>query len=122
MAKKPSAKKNKKQLVIDKKKLRSIKRHSFAGNSYNISWVKPSPTVDDKGNKVEVYGLCEEPKTEDKKITISPHLSEEEFLKTCIDEAIHACNWSLDNEAVDDMSESIGSFLYRIGFRLNHRH
>jgi hypothetical protein len=49
---------------------------------------------------------------------VSPNLKEYDFLSTCLDEAIHACNFSLDNEHVGDMASSIASFLWRIGFRL----
>ena len=98
-------------------KLKTIKHHNFAGNKYRVVWEKP---VDEHGEHggVELNGLCEEPSAYGRKITIDPNLEQKELLKTAIDESIHASLWALDNEFVDKMSESIGEFLWRMGYRI----
>ena len=94
-----------------RKKLRQkIKSHDFAGNRYKVVWKKPL--------EKDTWGLCEGNDAPEKTMHVSPNLKEYDFLSTCLDEAIHACNFSLDNEHVGDMASSIGSFLWRIGFRL----
>lgn len=104
---------------VAKKRLKTIRRHTFAGNNYLIKFKKPEDWDCGEGKKVPVNGLCDEPKAEAKGIIIDPGIDEIDFLKTCIDEGIHACNWTLDNDAVGHMSEALGSFLWRIGFRVN---
>ena len=101
-----------KKLTLNKrKKLRQkIKAHDFASNRYKVIWKKPL----DK----DTWGLCEDNSAPEKTMHVSPNLKEYDFLSTCLDEAIHACNFSLDNEHVGDMASSIASFLWRIGFRL----
>jgi len=91
---------------------KNIKKHVFAGNNYNIEWKKPA-------KETKAKGLCESPDTFDKTITINPYLEEKELLKTALDESIHGCLFALDNDFVDDMSESIGEFLWRMGFRID---
>lgn len=98
--------------VLDLRK--SIKTHDFGAKRYKILWKKPTKSV----TGFDAWGSCDDPSSSDKTILISPNLEEFDFLTTCIDEAIHACNWSLDNDHVDEMSSSISEFLWRIGFRL----
>ena len=102
---------NKKKLPLAKRRelKAKIKSHDFAGNRYKVIWKKPG-----KG----AWGMCEDNGAPEKTMYISPSLQEYDFLTTCLDEAIHACNFSLDNEHVDEMSSTIGSFLWRIGFRI----
>ncbi len=71
--------------------------------------------------KHEADGLCLHPKGfRDKigKVYIDPYLKEQRFLKVSIDELIHANCWPLDNDVVDIMSDTIGNFLWELGFRL----
>lgn len=95
---------------------RSIKTHDFNTKRYKILWKKPTKSM----AGFDAWGLCDDPESSDKTILISPNLEEFDFLTTCIDEAIHACNFSLDNDHVDKMSSSISSFLWRIGFRIKN--
>ena len=82
-----------------RKELRKkIKSHDFAGNRYKIIWKKP-----EKG----AWGLSEDNAAPEKTLHVSPNLVEYDFLSTCLDEAIHACNFSLANDHVDDMASSI---------------
>ena len=101
-----------KKLPLKKrKKLRQkIKSHDFAGNRYKVVWRKPV--------EKDAWGLCEDNAAPEKTMHVSPNLKEYDFLSTCLDEAIHAGNFSLSNDHVDEMASSIGYFLWRIGFRL----
>jgi hypothetical protein len=93
-----------------RKELRQkIKSHDFAGHRYKIIWKKPEK---------DAWGLCEDNSAPEKTMHVSPNLKEYDFLSTCLDEAIHACNFSLSNDHVDEMASSIGYFLWRVGFRL----
>ncbi len=97
------------------KSIRSnVKYHDFCGKRYKVIWKKPTKSL--AGG--DAWGLCDDPDAPEKAIHISPSLNELDFLTTCIDEAIHGCNFSLDNDHVGDMSTSIGEFLWRIGFRV----
>lgn len=95
----------------------NIKFQDFCGNRYRIVWKKPSKEL--AGG--DAWGLCDDPTAPEKTIHISPNLDEYDFLTTCLDEAIHGCNFSLDNDHVAEIAESIGLFLWRIGFRLEER-
>jgi len=98
-----------------KKKIKStIKTHDFISRRYKIKWKKPSREL--AGG--DAWGLCEDNNAPEKTIHISPNLGEYDFLATCLDEAIHACNFSLDNDHVGEMSDSLAHFLWRIGFRI----
>lgn len=119
---KSKSKKPKKSLIdrraIRQPKLKAIKEHTFAGNKYKIAWEKPTDWKDDQGRPVELTGLCDPPDEPGKTIMIDPDVDELVFLKTIVDEGIHACDFSIDNDYVDRMSETIGEFLWRVGFRL----
>ena len=99
-----------------KKKIKSkIKTHDFISRRYKIKWKKPSKEL--AGG--DAWGLCEDNTAPEKTIHISPNLGEYDFLTTCLDEAIHACNFSLDNDHVGEMADSVAYFLWRIGFRID---
>lgn len=91
-----------------------INSHTFPEGRYYFLWKRPLQTT----KNMTVMGLCEEPCTPKRTITIDPGVTEFEFLKTCVDESLHASLWALDNTYVDKMSDAIGSFLWRVGFRL----
>ena len=98
-----------------KKKLKqTVRVHDFSGHRYKIVWKKPTKEL--AGG--DAWGLCEDNKAPEKTIHIDPNLDEFDFLTTCLDEAIHGCNFTLDNEYVAEMSSSIANFLWRIGFRM----
>ena len=98
-----------------KRQLRQkVKAHDFIGHRYKIVWQKPPKSLANG----DAWGLCEDNSAPEKTIHISPNLKEYDFLTTCLDESIHACNFSLDNDHVGEMSDSIAYFLWRIGFRL----
>lgn len=92
------------------KKLRKIKSHIFNGGRYKIT-VRAL-----RGD----YGYCSNPKIKNKIIKISPHQDDRQLLATLIDESIHACFFDLDNYAVDEASDAIANFLWRVGYRLKN--
>jgi hypothetical protein len=99
------------------KALSKIKHHNFAGNKYRLKWEKPVDIYNEHGG-AEINGLCEDPSTPNRKITIDPDLPEKELLATMIDEGVHASIWQLENDFVDKLSDSLSEFLWRAGFRL----
>ncbi len=99
----------KKKYSKDNPNINKIKSQRFCHGVYKIIWKKPY------GAK----GLCTDPK--DRTIYIDPKLNGKDLICTCIDENIHACLFQLDNDFVDEMSDCIGEFLYRIGFRLEKK-
>lgn len=101
-------------LKFKKELKRRVKSHDFSSHRYKILWKKPSKIL--AGG--DAWGLCEDHTAPEKTIHISPNLKEYDFLTTCLDESIHACNFSLDNDHVGEMADSMANFLWRIGFRL----
>ena len=94
---------------------RKVKVHDFIGNRYKIVWKKPSKAL--AGG--DAWGLCEDNAAPEKTIHINTNLPEYDFITVCLDESIHACNFSLDNEHVGEMATSMANFLWRVGFRLD---
>jgi len=95
--------------------MKKIKSHIFRGKKYKIIISE----IDNEILKLvpRCRGLCDAPDTIGKSITLSPKLSGLDLIKVAVDEGIHACCWDLDNTTVDEMSESIANFLYRLGVR-----
>tara|TARA_Y100001951_G_C11270627_1_gene258520 strand:+ start:474 stop:842 length:369 start_codon:yes stop_codon:yes gene_type:complete len=100
--------------VFKRQLKQKVKAQDFIGHRYKIVWKKPSKAL--AGG--EAWGLCEDNSAPEKTIHIDPNLPEYDFLTTCLDESIHACNFSLDNDHVGEMADSMAYFLWRIGFRI----
>jgi hypothetical protein len=94
---------------------KNIRSHVFRGKRYRIEFVAIEKGI--KKLSPRALGTCSDPYTKDKTITIEPDISDRDLLKVAIDEGIHACVWDFDNTAVDQMSQSISDFLWRLGFR-----
>tara|TARA_Y100000034_G_C6905227_1_gene419804 strand:- start:2697 stop:2975 length:279 start_codon:yes stop_codon:yes gene_type:complete len=84
--------------------------HVFRNKRYKVCFVKK---IDDEGN----WGECDPPEKKGKKIKIKNNLGDKNTLTTALDEAIHACTFDLDNEAVNEMSQSISNFLWKLGYK-----
>ena len=80
--------------------------HTFRGRRYRIKFHNRFDP--------DAMGLCEHPNSLNKTIHIRPNLSDQDYLETVLDEAIHACLWELDNDIVDQMSTDIARFLVRL--------
>ena len=115
--KRPSIDSQKISSKVVKRLRATIKHQDFCGRRYKIVWKKPTREL--AGG--DAWGLCDDPSAPEKTIHISPHLEEYDFLTTCLDEAIHGCNFSLDNDHVAEIADSIGLFLWKIGFRLEEQ-
>lgn len=92
------------------------KAHTFRGNRYKICWHKPKRGKSDPKN-LERWGTCSHPRVKGKRLVIWPKLKGLDLLQTLLDESLHACEWDLDNEAVEEISITIGVFLWRNGLR-----
>lgn len=99
------------QVKKNNNNFKKIKRWDFAGNKYKVFWRKPTVK--------ETDGYCFPPEPNGvSKVYINPNLKERDFLITILDEAISACAFNICNEHVEFMSQSIGEFLYEMGWRL----
>ena len=64
-----------------------------------------------------VHGLCDSPKLKGRKILIKRSLIGQRRLEVIIHEALHACMWDIDEEAVDETAHDIARLLWRVGYR-----
>ena len=64
-------------------------------------------------------GECDSPDTIDKEIVIALQHNKDpkEELNTLLHEALHACAFDLSEDAVEEISSSISSFLWKLGYR-----
>ena len=66
--------------------------------------------------EMEDLGLCDAPDRRSKKIKINKQLSGRIKLEIIIHEALHACAWDLDEEAVSETAKDISRLLWREGY------
>lgn len=96
--------------------MNKINSHIFRGRRYKIENRSVHPDI--KRCDPNTIATCDGPPSQTgKTITIDPEATGLSLLKVAIDEGIHACVWDFDNTAVNEMSESISMFLWRLGFR-----
>ena len=62
-------------------------------------------------------GHCEAPTHAGKEIAINRCYGEFGLLELLIHEGLHACFWDLSEEAVDEASQDLATFVWRHGFR-----
>ena len=93
---------------------RRIPSHKFRGKTYHIKWLDQP-----RYSGGDCDGACSTP--EKATIELKKKLRQKRLLKVAIDEGVHACLWDLDNDAVDEISESIHALLWRLGYRLTNR-
>ena len=81
-----------------------MKTHIFNRKKYRITLAPP------------LDGLCtaSQPVAE---IFLFANLSTKKGLITAIHEGLHASDWDMDEKKVDRISEEIGTFLWRLGYR-----
>jgi hypothetical protein len=88
-----------------------IKSAKFRDKTFRILWEWPPPNHDKNfSDRGEIHYKA-------RRIYIRTDVHQKQVLKALIDEAIHACSWDLDNDAVWEYSEAIGNFLWRTGLR-----
>lgn len=66
----------------------------------------------------EVDGLCDVPNAKEFDLFIFADLKTKNGLITAIHESLHAEDKELKEQVVERMSKEIGSFLWRLGYRL----
>lgn len=79
----------------------------FRGRRWRLSWA-PNLGGD--------YGRCDAPHAKGKTIYIRLGQGQEDELDTLIHEALHACAWDLDEQAITDAASDIARFLRRCGY------
>lgn len=96
-----------------KKNFKKPKEWEFKGKKYKFIWKRPP-------KKYDAVGLCTCPdaRAEDRIIWIDPNLSQEDLLRVVADEIFHAHFFEINNKAVQTYSTNLGTFLYKMGFRL----
>lgn len=65
----------------------------------------------------ECDGLCDPPTDKNPAIRLHRSLKGIELLRVAIHESLHAANWDLSEEAVDETSTDIGNLLWALGYR-----
>ena len=86
--------------------MKPIRSHSFLGRIYRIRFHHRIPP--------DALGMCEHPSSKNKTIHIRPNLDVKQLVETVVDESLHACFWSLDNEEVDEAATDIVRLLFRM--------
>jgi len=84
-----------------------VKTHTFNGRKYKIH---VDPGLD---------GWCDQFKCNVHELHLLRDMSTRAGLITAIHEALHAENWSETEDTIDRVSKEIGTFLWRLGYRLN---
>lgn len=93
------------------KKLRDIHSVTIRGKRYRFLIKKNLIRCS------KAHGLTDPPTKKGKSVTIDPDQTPKEMLATLIDEFIHCAVWELDNDVVDEISDSLAHALWRCGLR-----
>ncbi len=86
--------------------MRPVRTHTFNGKKHLI-------------HAGPVDGICFQSNKKEKnyELFLLHPLSEKNGLITALHEALHASDFNMNEEKVDRMSDEIGRFLWRIGYR-----
>jgi len=84
-----------------------IRAHIFRGTRWRLGRVKQRGEL----------GGCEGPHVPGREIDIPADGDTENELSTIIHEALHACLWDIDEEAIDTTADDIARLLWRLGWR-----
>lgn len=89
-------------------KKRKVRTHKFNGYKFNIDVYEPFTAV------------VESPRDSDNKpsLRVAIDIKTKEGLICLLHEALHASAWAKTEELADRAAEEVGSFLWRLGFRL----
>jgi len=87
-----------------------IKHHVSDGRKYQVRWKAPKQR--------NIGGWCSDPYRKIKFIQINPDLPEKDLLRVTCDELIHSLLFQIDNCFVEEMSVSLSTFLWKMGWRL----
>lgn len=85
---------------------RKVRSHRFNGRLYKI-------------DIREIDGFCDQYKEDgSREMFIGVDLNTKNGLITAIHESLHAENWAETEEVVDRVSTEVGTFLWRLGYRV----
>jgi len=87
--------------------------HLFRNKMYRVKITNVHPNDGD----CNADGDCDAPDTPKKKLRVNKNLGDKKFMIVSLDESVHACQFDLDNEVVGEIANSIGNFLWKLGFR-----
>ena len=88
---------------------------------YGITLVKTA-TFNSRVYKIDIdpdgtVGMCDQFDPQDRWLHIFTDLNTKKGIITTIHEALHAEDWKESEERIDQISEDIGRFLWRLGYR-----
>jgi len=89
----------------------TVKTHSFRGRRFAVNLNAAFPD-DTKTN-----GEADAPRMKAREIRMRKGLSGLMCLDTLVHEALHACLWDIDEEAVRESAGDIARLLWRLGYR-----
>ena len=85
---------------------------TFGGKRWKIQWANPGPASS---------ADCDGPREREKTIRLAPRLHHPDaghYLLAClVHESLHAANWTLDEDWVDQTARDIARLLWRFGYR-----
>ena len=104
---------------MSKKSLSSnFKFRNTKGIEYEVLFKKPNKRI----YGPECDGTCEDPSDKNPKICISPYLTKQTELNTCIHEFAHAFFWDKSEREIYKFANTISRFLYEeCGWRKTER-
>ncbi len=85
--------------------MRPVRTATFNGRKYNI----------DMAGKLD--GFCDQYSRNGRNIVIMAKPCTCNELETLIHEGLHACNWATSEDNIQQSSEDISRFLWRLGYR-----
>jgi hypothetical protein len=62
-------------------------------------------------------GSCDPPKNKSKAIHVRRGLKDERHMEVCLHEMLHACDYTKDEEAIEEMARDIARAMWRLGYR-----
>ena len=80
-------------------------KHKLRGKMWEVERVARLPGGE--------RGMCDQPNTPNKRIQILKRLKGEELLEVLLHEALHACMWDLDEEAVAELATDTSRMIWR---------
>jgi len=63
-------------------------------------------------------GYCDPPKTPNKEIVVASQLRGKRRLEIILHECWHACDWSKDEEFIEESAHDMANVLWRLGYRM----
>jgi len=86
-----------------------MKTHTFNGKRFRIDIAGP------------IDGICisgEQLPPQDREVILCRNLNTQGGLITVIHESLHACEWHIGEQRIDQISRDVGRFLWRLGYRI----